>query len=317
MRRREFLGAALGLGVTWPLAVRAQARVPHVAVLGGAGVAQLGPLNESLRELGYVDGRNIRIDVRSAQGDLSRLPQLASQLVQDKVDVIVAVLTPAITAAKNATRDIPIVMAPGGDPVGTGLVASLSRPGGNITGVSGTGRESNVKTLELVRDVIPGVRIVGIAVNARDPFTKGLVEDTTAAARTLGIDLRVYSANEASDLSGIFDRMVEDKCQAALAQGSLPVQTSVELALKHRLPLFSQQEAIPRAGGLMSYSASYAERARVVAGYVDKILKGAKPADLPIQQPTRYEVTINLKTARALGLTVPPSLLARAGEVIE
>jgi putative ABC transport system substrate-binding protein len=237
--------------------------------------------------------------------------------VRDRKDIIVAVLTPAIAAAKEATREIPIVMGPAGDPIGNGFVTSLARPGGNITGVSGTGAEANIKTLELIREVVPSARTVGMLVNARDPFTKTLLESTLLAARTLGVDVRAHLIDEPAGIEAAFVKMRQEECQAILIQGSLPVQPTVDLALKYRFPALSQQQSMARAGALMSYNASYGERGRVVAGYVDRIIKGAQPADLPVQQPTRFNLTINLKTAKALGIEVPPALLARADEVIE
>ena len=282
-----------------------------------ASEAPLGPFRESLRELGYVEGKNINIEVQSADGQASRLPELARQFVRDKKDVIVAVLTPAITAAKNATREIPIVMAPAGDPVGTGLVASLARPGGNITGVSATGTEATGKTLELIREAVPSARKVGMLLNAHDPFTKALLEQTMQAAGRLGVELRARMISEPVEIEAAFVKMTQEECQAILIQGSLPVQPTVDLALKYRLPALSHQESMARAGALMSYSSSYAERGRVVAVYVDRIIKGAKPADLPVQQPTRYDLVINLKTAKALGMTIPSTMIARADEVIE
>lgn len=321
MKRREFiLGASgatslglFGAVVSWAQ-VSGKARI---GVLVVASESPLGPFRESLRDLGYMEGQNVDVEVLSAQGQADRLAELAQRFVRDKKDIIVAVLTPAIAAAKEATREIPIVMAPAGDPIGNGFVTSLARPGGNITGVSGTGTEANVKTLELIREVVPSVRTMGMLVNARDPFTTTLLETTRLAARTLGIDLRTHLIDEPAGVEAAFVEMRREECQAVLIQGSLPVQPTVDLALEYGVPALSQQQVMAHAGALMSYNASYGERGRVVAGYVDKIIKGAKPADLPVQQPTRYDLTINLKTAKALGIDVPPALLARADEVIE
>ena len=249
---------------------------------------------------------------------MARLPELAAALVNSKVDVIVAVLTPAVFAAKNATRDIPIVMAPAGDPVATGLVASLGRPGGNLTGVSSTGVESGAKNLELIRDALPSATRVAVLANATDQFTRGFVEGLEQGAQLLRMVLHIHMVRGGGDLEPALAAMVQEHAQAVIFfQVSLTTKEAIELALKHKLPTFSQVKTAAAAGALVSFNASYVERARVIAAYVDKILKGAKPGDLPVQQPTRYEITINLKTAKALGLTIPPTLLARADEVIE
>lgn len=321
MSRRKYLSLIGGVAsgaLCRPIRVAAQqSHIPQIGILVITSEAPLGPFRESLRELGYVEGKNINVEVRSAEGEASRLPELARQFVRNKKDVIVAVLTPAITAAKNATHDIPIVMAPAGDPVGTGLVASLARPGGNITGVSATGTEATGKTLELIREAVPSARKVGMLLNAHDPFTGTLLEQTTHAAATLGVELRSHMISEPVDIEPTFVKMAQEECQAILIQGSLPVQPTIGLALKYRLPALSHQASMAHAGALMSYSSSYAERGHAVAVYVDKIIKGAKPAELPVQEPTRYDLVLNLKTAKVIGLTIPETLIGRADEVIE
>jgi putative ABC transport system substrate-binding protein len=321
MKRREFITLLVGVVATtslsWPLAAHAQQRVPRIAVLLISGPEFMGPYREALRDLGYVDGKNIQIEVRSAGGQVSRLPELAAALVRSKVDIIVASLTPAVTAAKNATRDIPIVMAPAGDPVGTGLIASLARPGGNVTGLSGTGAELNSKNLEVIREILPTARHVAIMANPSDPFTRPFLEQIRKGAQAVGFDIQPIMVSRSEELEGAFAAMIRERAEAFIAQASLPLKLMVDLALKHRLPSFAAQKNAVQAGFLASYSASFAERGRDLAGYVDKILKGAKPADLPVQQPSTFELTINLKTAKALGLTIPPTLLARADEVIE
>jgi putative ABC transport system substrate-binding protein len=285
-------------------------------VLAVASTAPLGPFKENLRELGYVEGQNVEFVERSAHGQVSRLPQLAAELVHGKVDIIVAAFTPAATAAKNATSEIPIVME-AGDPLGTGLVASLARPGGNVTGISGTGTETGAKNLELILDAVPSVRRVAVLAHATDPFTKVFVENLERGARLLRIALSIHMVRGVGDLDAAFAAMAQERAQAVVMQGIVSSQEAIDLALKHTLPALSAVQTAAKAGALMSFSASYAERGRAIATYVDKILKGARPADLPVQQPTRYEITINLKTAKALGLTIPPILLGRADEVIE
>ena len=277
----------------------------------------MGPFPQALRELGYIEGKNIQIEVRSAEGQEDRLPALAAELVRGKVDVIVASLTPAALAAKNATRDIPIVMAPAGDPIETGLVASLARPGGNVTGLSGTGPELAAKSLELIREVLPAARRVAIVANATDPFSKPFVEHIREGAKIVGLDTQPILVRGNDELADAFATIAGDRADAVIVQTNLAVQSMVALALKHRLPMFSHQKFAAQAGALASYSASFAERAQQLAVYVDRILKGAKPADLPVQQPSKFELVINLKTAKALGLTIPATMMVRADEVIE
>jgi putative tryptophan/tyrosine transport system substrate-binding protein len=315
MKRRKFI-ALLGSAAAWPLAAQAQ-KIPRIGVLLVNSAEPMGPFQESLRELGYVEGKTIQLESLSAEGRMARLPELAAALVNSKVDVIVAVLTPAVSAAKNATRDIPIVMGPAGDPLATGLVASLARPGGNVTGVSATAAETGAKNLELIRDAFPSVTRVAVLAHATDQFTRGFVEGLEHGAQLLRMALHIHMVRGAGDLEPAFAAMVQEQAQAVIFQGSVTTREAIELALKHKLPALSAVKTAAEAGALMSFSASYVERARMIAAYVDKILKGARPADLPVQQPTRYEISINLKTAKALGLTIPPTLLGRADEVIE
>jgi putative ABC transport system substrate-binding protein len=277
----------------------------------------MGRYREALRDLGYIEGRNIRFEVRSAQGQPDRLPELAAELVRSKVDIILSSLTPAVTAAKNATRDIPIVMAPAGDPVATGLISNLARPGGNITGLSGIAAELGAKSLELIREVVPSARRVFILNNVRDPFAKLMLEQVRRGAEVTQIDVRPIMVRGNDELEGAFATMVRDRADVVILSGSLSLRAQADLALKHRLPTLHNQSSFARGGVLVSYGASSAERAREIARYVDRIFKGAKPADLPVQQPSMFELVINLKTAKAIGLTISPTLLARADEVIE
>jgi ABC-type uncharacterized transport system substrate-binding protein len=317
VRRREFI-TTLGGAAAWPLAARAQQpdRVRRIGLLLVAGPEPLGPFREALGFLGYFEGKNIQIEARSAEGQETRLSQLAAELVRSRVDVIIAVQTPAAHAAKNATRDIPIVVM-AGDPIATGLISNLARPDGNLTGLSATAAEAAAKSLELIRETLPGARRVGVLGNADDPFAVPFLEQIQRGA--LGVRLEVHQiiVRGSDELNRAFVAIASERADAVVIQGSLPVKSTVDLAIKYQLPSLSTQKSAVQAGILMSYSASFAERARVIASYVDQILKGAKPADLPVQQPTRYELTINLKTAKALGLAVPDTLLARADEVIE
>ena len=317
MKRREFIGV-LGGAAAWPLTVRAQQinQMRRIGVLLGSGPEPLGPFREALGELGYVEGKNVQFEVRSAQGQDARLPQLAAELVRSQVDVLIAVQTPAATAAKNATRSIPIVIM-AGDPIATGLVSNLARPDGNVTGLSATAAEAAAKSLELIPEIKPGARRVGLLGNADDPFMKPFFEQVHQGAPLVHLEVHEVVVSSRDELDRAFASIARERVDAVVIQGSLPVKPTVDLALKYRLPSLSTQKSAVQAGILMSYSASFAERARTIASYVDKILKGVRPADLPVQQPTKYEIAINLKTAKALGLTVPPILLARADEVIE
>jgi len=309
--------AGLGGALAWPLITRAQQKIPRIGILIFTEAEHMGPFREALRDLGYVDGRNIQFEIRAAEGQANRLPDLAAGLVRSKVDVIVASLTPAVTAARQATSDIPIVMAPAGDPVATGLISSLARPGGNITGVSATAAELSSKNLELVRDILPAARNIAVLHNPNDPFARVRLDQLEQGAKGLRLDIRPVTVRSNDEMSLAFASMARERPDAVILPGSLPTHPMIELALQHRFPAFSTQKPLTHGGALASYTASFPEMAREIAGYVDKILKGAKPAELPVQQPTKYELVINLKTAKALGLTVPQTLLARADEVIE
>jgi putative tryptophan/tyrosine transport system substrate-binding protein len=318
MRRRDFITILVGGTVAWPLAARAQqpTKVPRIGVLLISGPEPMGPFREALRDLGYAEGKNIQIEVRSAQSQVARLPELAAELVRSQVDVIVAIQTPAVYAAKNATRDIPIVMM-AGDPIATGLISNLARPDSNLTGLSGAAAELAAKSLELIPEMVPGAARVGVLGNAKDPFMKPFLDDIQQAAPKVGLEVHQIVVGSSAELDGAFAAIARARVDAVMIQGSLSDKLTVGLALKYRLPSLSTQKSAVQAGILMSYSADLTERGHVIASYVDKILKGTTPADLPVQQPTRYELAINLNTAKVLGLTVPPALLARADTVIE
>jgi putative ABC transport system substrate-binding protein len=319
MERRAFVKLASTVAV-WPLAALAQPR-GRVPVIGYLVLGNPEPsfsfFKEALRKLGYADGRDVRIEFRSAEGKSEHLAGLAAELVRLKVDILVAAQTPAVTAAKRATSQIPIVMAGVGDPVGTGIIASLARPGGNITGISGTGTEMGAKTLELVREVIPSAKRVAVLANATDPFTKPFLEQLQRAGRSLSLEISPIMIRETSEFGAAFRDMVERRTDFVIVQPSLQRRLAAEMALQHRLPAVSPQGTFPPEGGLMSYSAIQADLQRESAVYVDKILKGANPADLPVQLPTKFELVVNLKTARALGIKFPQSILLRADKVIE
>jgi putative tryptophan/tyrosine transport system substrate-binding protein len=318
MRRREFITLVGGATAVMPLTSRAQPMtIPRIGILLFAGPDLMGPFPQALHDLGYVEGKNIQIETRSAEGGAERLPGLVGELIRSKVDIIVASLTPAVVAAKNATRDIPIVMAPAGDPIGMGLVGSFARPGGNITGVSANAAALAAKSLELIPEIVPGARRAGVLGNANDPFTKPFLESIQKAGPTVPLEIQTIVIRGSDEVASAFAAMVREHAEAVVVQPSLPLQMTVDMALKFRLPSLSLLKSDAKAGRLASYSPNAAEMSRQIAGYVDKILKGAKPADLPVQQPTLFEITINLRTAKALGLTISPMLLARADEVIE
>jgi putative ABC transport system substrate-binding protein len=272
---------------------------------------------QGLRDHGYVEGQNVLVEWRAAEGRPDRAKALAMELVQLKVDVIVANLTPAVQAAKDATSTIPIVMASAGDPVGTGFVASLARPGGNITGLTGISAELSGKRIELLRELIPGLARVGLLVNASNPFAKPFVAETQAAARRAGVQLHVEDVRGPQQIGAAFSALTKRRVGGVIVDGALTAWQAAELAVQHRLPAVSNQRQFVDSGGLMSHGARFADVHRRAASYVDKILKGARPGDLPVERPTQFELVINLRTAKALGLTIAPSLLLRADQVIE
>ena len=327
MDRRAFLAvtAAGGL-IAMPAFARAQqaGKIQHIGFLSlssGPG-PPAEAFRQRLRELGYVEGRNLVIEYRWAAGKQERLPELAAELVRVKVEVIVASSTPTAEAAKRATSTIPIVMAPVADPVGSGLVASLARPGGNVTGLTNLATELAGKRLQLVRELFPKATRVAVLAYHRTSATELFLEEMRGRARQMGVQLVVHQeVNEAGDLPGAFAAMQRERAQALIVQISPfsfdNTKRIVELAAQHRFPAMYDVRSFVEAGGLVSYGPSLLEMFRRAAFYVDRILKGAKPADLPVEQPTKFELVINLKTAKALGLTIPPSLLVRADEVIQ
>ncbi len=325
MRRREFMtclaaGTAFGLGAGPQLARAQAAKLPRIGILV-LGNPDPAPFFKAFRDglalRGYREGDNVGLEIRSAGGDLNRLREAAEELVRLPVDVLVVWQTPAATAAKQATRSIPIVMAAVGDPVGTGLVESLARPGGNITGLAGFGAELSGKNLELIRELMPGPRRIGVLLNGSDPFSKPLREQVEAAAAAIGLPAHFVVASRGDDLEAGVDELARAGVDVILAQPSLPQRRTVGFALMRRLPVVSANRGFVEAGGLMSYSSKADSIFIECATYVDRILKGAKPADLPVQGPKVFELVVNLKTATALGLNVPQTILSRADEVIE
>jgi putative ABC transport system substrate-binding protein len=325
MDRRRFLLTALAGALVAPLAAGAEqaSRPPTIGVLATARLTKAiqAAIRDGLREYGYVEGRNIAVEWRAAEGRLDRAAALATELAHLKVDIIVALLTPAVQAAKNATTRIPIVMAPAGDPVGSGFVVSLARPGGNVTGVTGIGAELSGKQIEALRQLVPGLTRLALLTNPiGDTFSKSLAAQAQAAAKTTGIRLHLVSVSNADELEPAFTTMASYRDEGVMVQGPIFVplfERIAQLGLRYRLPMISAPKEFAEAGGLLAYGASQTDLARRAMFYVARILRGARPADLPIEQPTKFELVINLKTAKALGLTIPPSLLARADQVIE
>ena len=321
------MGALAGGLLAAPLTADAQqaAKVPRIGFLGNSTAALeanlVGPFREGLRELGYVEGRNILIEYRWAEGKNERLPALIAELIALKVDVIVTAGTPAALAVKKATTSIPLVMAAVGDPIGVGLVASLARPGGNVTGLSAIAPELEGKRLELLREVVPKLSHIAVLWNPDNPLQAGSLKETRAAAQVLGIKVQLLGVRTAEDFPAAFAAILKERPGALLVLADRIFLHNrariVDFEAKRRLPGMYPYRELVEAGGLMSFGPSYAGMHRRAAYYVDKILKGAKPADLPVEQPTKFDLMINLKAAKALGLTIPQSVLARADEVIQ
>ena len=323
MRRREFitlLGAA-----AWPLAARAQqAKVATIGLLGtGSAAAQsqwTAAFVQRMRDLGWVDGRNLTIEYRWAEGRSERFAEFAAEFVRLKVDVILTHNTPPVIAAKQATSVIPIVFATAADPVDTGLVASLARPGGNVTGLSSQTTDLASKRIELLREVVPGLRQLAFLSQPDNPYVVFDMRQAEAAARALGLETASLEIRRAEDIGPAFEGL-KGRAEALyilpdplLFTHRLRINT---LALGARLPTIHSLREYVEASGLMSYGPNWSDQWRRAADYVDKILRGAKPADLPIEQPTKFDLVVNLTTAKVLGLTIPETVLARAAEVIE
>ena len=326
MRRREFI-TALGSAAAWPLAAWAQQarQVYRIGFMGNSTAALeanlVGPFRDALRELGYDEGRNIAIEYRWAEGNYERFPALVAELIARKVDVIVTAGTPATLAVKAATTSVPLVMVAVGDPVGTGIIASLARPGGNITGLSSIAPELEGKRLELLRELIPNLAHVAVLSNPLNPFHVASLKQARAAAELLRMKVQSIEVRVSEEVEGALAAVARERPGALLI-----LADRVFLHNRARLMAFATQNRIPgvyayrelvEAGGLMSFGPNYADMHRRAATYVDKILKGSKPADLPVEQPTKFELFISVKAAKALGLTIPEAFLLRADEVIE
>jgi ABC-type uncharacterized transport system substrate-binding protein len=327
VKRRDFITLLGGAAAAWPLAARAQQQpMPVVGFLNGGTAEGYAPMvaafRQGLKEAGYVEAQNVIIEYRWAEGQYDRLPSLAAELVQQKVSVIAATTTPAALAAKAATSTVPIVFTTGGDPIKLGLVASLGRPGGNVTGSTQLSVEVGPKRLELARELFPGATTFALLVNPANPLAATVSKDLEAAADTLGMRLHVLHASTEADFEAAFATATQLRAAALVIStpdpmfGSHAAQLGA-LALRHRVPAIYFRREFAASGGLMSYGASITETYRLAGVYTGRILKGEKPADLPVVQSTKVELILNLKTARALGVTVPLPLSGRADEVIE
>ena len=327
--RRTFtrLITAVFLLVAVPVAVEAQqpTRVWRIGFLGSGSHSSDDPRVEALRrglgELGYSEGRNLAFELRWAGGDANRLPALAAELAKLKVDAIVTQGTQATDAARRVVTTIPIVFAVAGDPIGTGLVTSLARPGGNVTGVTDIAPEIAGKRLDLLREAVPGITRIAVLWNPANPSSAPQMRDTSAVARSFGLAVRSLELRDVSQLESAFATAVQDQARAVivLSDGALYGRRAqiAQLAAKHRLPCVAWTPEFAESGCLMAYGANVVELHRRAAMFVDKILRGASPGTLPVEQPTKFELVVNLKTAKALGLTIPPTVLARADRVIE
>ena len=325
MKRREFILALGGAAAFAPLAARGQQAMPVIGYLGtsssGQDTHQLTALRQGLSETGYVEGQNVAIEYRWGQGQNDRLPALAAELVRLQVAVIALGGLPPALAAKAATSTIPIVFQMGVDPVEAGLVASLNRPGGNITGVSNLNVELGPKRLELLHELVPTATVIALLVNPTNPNAEGLTRDLRAAARTLGLQLHVLHASMERDFDAVFASLAQLKAGGLIigTDGILIRQSKQlgALSVRHAVPAIFQTSDFVAAGGLVTYGANLTDAYRQVGIYTGRILKGEKPADLPVQRSTKAEMILNLKTAKALGITVPLPLLGRADQVIE
>ena len=326
MRRREFITLLSGAAATWPFSVRAQQpALPVIGFLNGsspAGYARMvDTFRQGLKETGYVEGQNVAIEYRWAEGHLDRLPALAADLVRRQVSVIAATSTPANLVAKNATSTIPIVFTTGSDPVQLGLVTSLARPSGNVTGVTQLSTEILPKRIELAHELVPTATTIALLVNPTDLTADFAVKGAQAAALTLGLQLHVLRASTEAELNDAFNAVLQMRAGVFVIATSVFFNGLVEqmaaLATHHLVPTIYEYRQFVTAGGLISYGPELTDSYRLAGIYTGRILKGEKPAELPVQQATKVELLINLKTAKALSLIVPPALLARADELIE
>lgn len=320
MKRREFIALSGASAISWlSHPALAQQRPYLVALLVGSrdGASYRDMFQAEMSRLGYVPDQNMRVEFRAGASTDASLPQFAAELVALKPDVIVAWLTPAVRAAQKATDRIPIVMGGAADPVATGLVASLARPGGNTTGVAGAISELTTKNVELVRELLPNAKRLSVLGNPKDIYARTFLAQVEQAAQRQRLTCSTIMVGDESELDAAFKQMKGDGTDAVIVQPSLPIKRAAALALEARLPIVAPNQGFVGDGGLLSYSARSSELYRLAAQYVDKILKGARPMDLPVQLPTQFDLKINVRIAKAIGVTIPPAVLLRADEVIE
>jgi len=326
MRRREFIAGLTGAALLPPVAVRAQQQSPVIGFLNSTSPAlsarQLQAFRKGLGETGYIEGQSVAIEYRWAENRNERLPAMAADLVQRQVTAIAATTTPAALAAKATNTTIPIVFETGADPIRLGLVASLSRPGGNVTGVTHLSAGLAPKKLEILHELLPEARLIALLVNPANPALAEIeTSEVRSAAHALGLELRVLSASSERDFDGVFTELNQSRARGLVISGDAFFTSRNEqlgtLAARHAVPAIYSRREFTIAGGLLSYGNDLTDAYHLVGIYTGRVLKGEKPADLPVQQATKVELIINLKTASALGITVPPTLLARADEVIE
>ncbi len=322
----SYMRSLLTLLIVFALSIPAEAqqakKIPRIGILTArSGALETEAFRDGLRELGYIEGQNLVMEYRSADDRLEQLPDLAAELVRLKVDVIVTQSTPATVAAKNATKTIPIIMAGSTDPVATGVVPSLARPGGNITGVTVMNEELAGKRLELLKETNPKVSHVAVLWNPANSGAAVVLKQTQTAAKQLSLPLESLEIRSVNDLQGVFEAATRSGANALVVLRSVPISDHLkvvaDLAIKDRLPSIHDRGDFVEAGGLMSYGPNLSDMPRPAAIYVDKVLKGAKPAELPVERPTKFELIINLKTAKQIGLTIPPNVLLRADKVIK
>ena len=322
MRRREFI-TLLGGAAAWPLAAHAQQgkKIPRIGVLWPNPPATFDFLRQGLKDFGYVEGRNIAFEFRWAEGALDKLPEMAAEIVRLQVDVIVTLAPQATLAAKQATQTIPIVFVAMGDPVASGVVSSLARPDANVTGTTRMISEMSAKHVELLKEAVPSLRKLAVLWNPTNSSHRPAMQAVDATARALSLQVQPLQVRAVAELDGSFDAMARDKADGLLFIADpvffIQLRRMADFVGANRLPAICNFTEFPKLGGLMGYAPSLPDEFRHAAGHIDKILKGAKPADLPVEQPTRFQLVINAGAAKALGLDLPPTLLARADEVIE
>ena len=323
MRRRTFISLLGGAAAAWPLAAHAQQgkKIPRIGVLWPNPPATFDFLQQGLKDFGYVEGRNIAFEFRWAEGALDKLPEMAAELVRLQVDVIVTLAPQATLAAKQATQTIPIVFVAMGDPVASGVVSSLARPDANVTGTTRMISEMSAKHVELLKEAVPSLRKLAVLWNPTNSSHRPAMQAVDATARALSLQVQPLEVRAVAEFDGSFDAIVRDKADGLLFIADpvffIQLRRMADFVGANRLPAICNFTEFPKLGGLMGYAPSLPDEFRHAAGHIDKILKGAKPADLPVEQPTRFQLVINLKSAKALSLDVPPMLLARTDEVIE